>query len=55
MDTQVTRAPITGTPIFSMQAMVEAPPELSLPTLRHKLTELADELGVDIEVRMPVN
>lgn len=55
MDTRVSRAPITGTPIFSMQASIDAPPELTLPKLRHKLTELADELGVDIEVRLPVS
>jgi glycine cleavage system transcriptional repressor len=55
MDTQVSRAPTTGTPIFSMQAMVEAPPELTLPKLRHKLSDLSDELGVDIEVRVPVS
>ena len=55
MDTHVTPAPITGTPIFSMHAMIQAPPELSLPALRHKLTELGDELGADIEVRVPVN
>ena len=55
MDTQVSRAPTTGTPIFSMQAMVQAPPELTLPKLRQKLSELSDELGVDIEVRVPVS
>jgi glycine cleavage system transcriptional repressor len=55
MDTHVGRAPTTGTPIFSMHAAIQAPPELSLPELRHKLTELGDELGVDIEVRLPVN
>ncbi len=55
MDTHVGRAPTTGTPIFSMHAMIQAPPELSLPELRRKLAELADELGVDIEVKLPVN
>jgi glycine cleavage system transcriptional repressor len=55
MDTHVGRAPTTGTPIFSMHATIQAPPELTLPELRHKLTELGDELGADIEVRLPVN
>lgn len=55
METQVSRAPTTGTPIFAMEAMVQAPPELTLPQLRHKLAGLADELGVDIEVRVPVS
>ncbi len=54
MDTRVTKAPVTGTPLFSMQAMVQAPPELTLSQLRHKLAELGDELGVDIEVKLPL-
>ncbi len=55
MDTHVSRAPTTGTPIFSMHASIEAPPELTLPKLRQKLTEVGDELGVDIEVTVPVS
>ena len=55
MDTHVTQAPITGTPLFSMQATVQAPPELTLQQLRQKLAEVGDELGVDIEVKLPVN
>lgn len=54
MDTHVGRAPTTGTPIFSMHAMIQSPPELSLAELRRKLVDLGDELGVDIEVRLPV-
>jgi glycine cleavage system transcriptional repressor len=55
MDTHITRAPTTGTPIFSMYATVQAPPDLTLYQLRHKLTEVGDELGVDIEVKLPVS
>lgn len=55
MDTHVGHAPTTGTPIFSMHAMVQVPPELSLAELRRKLADLGDELGVDIEVKLPVN
>jgi glycine cleavage system transcriptional repressor len=55
MDTRVTKAPNTGTPLFSIQATVQAPPDLSLSQLRHKLADLGDELGVDIEVRLPVS
>lgn len=54
MDTRVTKAPTTGTPIFSMQATVQVPPALSLSQLRHKLEEVGDQLGVDIEVKVPV-
>jgi hypothetical protein len=38
-----------------MQATVQAPPELTLHQLRQKLAEVGDELGVDIEVKLPVN
>jgi len=54
MDTNVTKAPTTGTPLFSMHATLQAPPELTLSKLRHKLMNVGDELGVDIEVRLPV-
>ena len=52
METHVTRAPVTGTPLFSMMAEVKAPPEISLPQLRDKLEELGDQLGVDIGVKL---
>ena len=54
MDTHVTKAPTTGTPIFSMHATVQVPPEISLSQLRHKMEDVGDELGVDIEVKLPV-
>jgi hypothetical protein len=38
-----------------MHAMVQAPPELTLSLLRQKLAEVGDELGVDIEVKLPVS
>lgn len=50
METHVTKAPITGTPLFSMIAKVQSPPEISLPALRDKLEELGYQLGVDIRV-----
>ena len=52
METEVTRAPVTGTPLFSMAAEVKAPPEVSLPQLRDQLEELGDQLNVDIEVKL---
>jgi glycine cleavage system transcriptional repressor len=54
MDTTVTNAPNTGTPLFSMSARVQAPPDLSLGQLREKLEKVGDELDVDIEVKVPV-
>lgn len=55
METHVTQAPVTGTPLFSMQAEVQAPPEISLPQLRDKLEDLGDQLGVDIDVQLPID
>ena len=52
IETHVTKAPLTGTPLFSMNAIVQAPPELGLPELREKLEDVGDELGVDIDVKL---
>ncbi len=54
MDTRVTHAPNTGTPLFSMTARIQAPPTLSLSELRSKLADVGDELDVDIEVKLPL-
>lgn len=55
MDTRVTKAPVTGTPLFSMQATVQAPPDFTVSQLRQKLADLGDELCVDIEVKPVVS
>jgi len=52
METHVTQAPLTGTPLFSMMAEVKAPPGISLQQLRDQLEELGDQLGVDIGVKL---
>ena len=54
MDTTVTHAPNTGTPLFAMSAKVQAPPQLSLGQLRNKLEKLGEELDVDIDVEVPL-
>ncbi|MBN1533549.1 MAG: transcriptional regulator [Spirochaetes bacterium] len=52
MDTMVTPAPHTGTPMFSMRASVQAPPGVTLQQLRATLTAVGDESGADIEVKL---
>jgi glycine cleavage system transcriptional repressor len=52
MDTTVTHAPNTGTPLFAMSARVQAPPELSLGQLRSKLATVGEALDVDIDVKV---
>lgn len=52
METNVTRAPVTGTPLFSMLAEIKTPPEISLQQLRDQLEEIGDRLGVDIDIKL---
>jgi len=55
MDTRVTPAPNTGTPLFSMYAKIQAPPQLSLNQLREKLAIIGRDLDVDIDVKVPLS
>jgi glycine cleavage system transcriptional repressor len=55
METHVSKAPVTGTPLFSMHAEVQAPPDLTIKMLRAKLEAVGDQLGVDIEIKLPVD
>ena len=54
VDTTVTHAPNTGTPLFAMSARVQAPPQLSLGQLRNKLEKVGEELDVDIGIKVPL-
>ena len=51
LDTEVFHAPISGTPLFRMEALLLVPPGLTLAALRTELEGIAEDLGVDIEVR----
>ncbi|MGD2038439.1 MAG: ACT domain-containing protein [Desulfobacterales bacterium] len=55
MDTTVTHAPNTGTPLFAMSAEVQAPPQLSLGQLRKKLEKVGERLDVDIDIKVPLS
>ncbi len=50
MDTEVVSAPMSGTPLFTMAAIVYAPPHLVLDEWREELEEVGDALNVDTEV-----
>jgi len=50
MDTGMVRAPMSGTPLFTMTAVVMAPPELPYPGWGDDLADVGDRLNVDIEV-----
>ena len=50
MDTGMIRAPMSGTPLFTMSAVVVVPPGIPSPGWRDDLEEVGDRLNVDIEV-----
>lgn len=50
LDTQVFHAPVSGTPLFRMKALLLAPRGVTLASLRSRLHVIGDELGVDIDV-----
>ncbi len=55
LETEVIPAPVTGTPMFTMHILIHAPAIQQLSALRRELARIGDELGTDIEVRIPVN
>jgi len=50
IETNVVPAPMSGTPLFTMDAIVVAPPELPKNKWEDELEEVADRLNVDLEV-----
>jgi glycine cleavage system transcriptional repressor len=51
LDTQVTSAPITGQPLFSLNAVIDVPAGESVRELRRGLEEIGAEENIDIEVK----
>ena len=49
LETDVVQAPMTGTPLFTMGAIVFIPPNVSFQELREALEKIGDDLGVDTE------
>ena len=50
MTTEVTAAPMSGTPLFAMSAVVKVPPQLGVDDLREALEFIGDETGIDTKV-----
>lgn len=50
MNTDVMAAPMSGAPLFTMSAVIVAPPGVGADELRRELARLGDELGVDTAV-----
>jgi glycine cleavage system regulatory protein len=51
METEVSRAPVSASPLFQMEARIKVPADLPVAELRTSLAHIGEELGVDIEVR----
>jgi glycine cleavage system transcriptional repressor len=52
METTTTPAPMSGTPLFTMNATVLVPPQLSFHKWSEALDEIGDKLNVNIKVAM---
>ena len=50
MTTEVQAAPMSGSPLFTMSAVVRVPPQLEVSDLREALEFIGDEMGVDTKV-----
>jgi glycine cleavage system transcriptional repressor len=50
MHTEVSAAPMSGTPLFTMSADVVVPPRLAVADLREAMEFIGDEMGVDTKI-----
>jgi glycine cleavage system transcriptional repressor len=50
MDTSMIKAPMSGTPLFMMTAVVVTPPSLRLKDWQDEIIHVGDEMNVDISV-----
>lgn len=52
METKTYLAPISGTPIFRMEATISVPAKLNINALRAKLAEIEREENIDVELAL---
>src|SRR5262249_32258981 len=52
METKTYLAPVSGTPIFRMEALLSVPPTLNINHLRQQLDEIEREANIDIDLTM---
>lgn len=50
LETRVYPAPVSGAPVFNMDAMISVPGEVRIRRLKNDLVELGDEMNMDIEM-----
>lgn len=51
LDTSLANAPVTGTPIFSLDVELEVPASVPIATLRTELQEVAERENIDLDLR----
>jgi len=51
LDTKLSLAPVTGTPVFSLELEAQVPTDLSVAELRAELSRVAEDENIDIELR----
>jgi glycine cleavage system transcriptional repressor len=54
MDTEVTNAPYSGTPMFSMTMRLEVPQAIHIRRFKQGLIDLCDELNMDVDIEQVV-
>ena len=54
MDTDTVQAPISGTNLFIMKAIIEIPDTLTMSDLENDLIELGNELDIDLELKLVI-
>lgn len=50
LDTRLVNAPLSGTPTFVLDALVQIPPSASLPELRRSLTDVCEAENLDVSL-----
>ena len=51
METKTYSAPVSGTPLFQLEAELAVPARANINEVRERLTELQREQNIDIELR----
>jgi len=50
METHITQAPISGTPLFNLNASVSIPNDIEEKVIQSDLSQIAQKLGVEIHL-----
>ena len=50
LDSQLSYAPLSGTPMFQLRARLQVPSSLALPMLRSEISQLCEEENLDFEI-----